>query len=266
MTRNHAVTPAGDCFGPALQTRNKVSPSAAGLGREVDQGRGRGRTIRSVRPFPYPYPSHKRTGISCAMLAVSSSADRGMVPGFLAPQFLQQSKAMPQAGRHEGGGPALAPASGGEGNRALVTACIILATLMQSLDSTIANVALPYMQGTMSASQDQINWVLTSYIVAAAIMTAPVGFLAARFGRTRLFVDLRGRLHARVRAVRHGAVAEPDRVVPHHPGRFRRRADAAVPGRAVRYLSGGASRLRHGDSGAWGSWWGRSWAPRWAAG
>ena len=111
-----------------------------------------------------------------------------MVPGFLAPQFLQQSKAMPQAGRHEGGGPALAPASGGEGNCALVTACIILATLMQSLDSTIANVALPYMQGTMSASQDQINWVLTSYIVAAAIMTAPVGFLAARFGRTRLFV------------------------------------------------------------------------------
>jgi MFS transporter, DHA2 family, multidrug resistance protein len=111
-----------------------------------------------------------------------------MVPGFLAPQFLQQSEAMPQAGRHAGGGPVPAPASGGEGNRALVTACTILATLMQSLDSTIANVALPYMQGTMSASQDQINWVLTSYIVAAAIMTAPVGFLAARFGRTRFFV------------------------------------------------------------------------------
>ena len=63
-----------------------------------------------------------------------------------------------------------------------------MATLMQSLDSTIANVALPYMQGTMSASQEEINWVLTSYIVSAAIMTAPTGFLAARFGRTRLFV------------------------------------------------------------------------------
>ncbi len=73
-------------------------------------------------------------------------------------------------------------------HRLVVTVCTILATLMQSLDSTIANVALPYMQGTMSASQDQINWVLTSYIVAAAIMTAPTGFLAARFGRTRLFV------------------------------------------------------------------------------
>ena len=72
--------------------------------------------------------------------------------------------------------------------RLMVTICTIMATLMQSLDSTIANVALPYMKGTMSASQEEINWVLTSYIVAAAIMTAPTGFLAARFGRTRLFV------------------------------------------------------------------------------
>jgi DHA2 family multidrug resistance protein len=74
------------------------------------------------------------------------------------------------------------------GVRLLVTICTMLATLMQALDSTIANVALPYMQGSMSASQDQINWVLTSYIVAAAIMTAPTGFLAGRFGRTRIFV------------------------------------------------------------------------------
>src|ERR1700690_3123157 len=55
--------------------------------------------------------------------------------------------------------------------------------LMQALDSTIANVALPYMQGSLAASRDQITWVLTSYIVAAAIMTAPVGWIAARFGR-----------------------------------------------------------------------------------
>jgi DHA2 family multidrug resistance protein len=80
------------------------------------------------------------------------------------------------------------PAQRTAANRVVITACTILATLMQSLDSTIANVALPYMQGTMSASQDEINWVLTSYIVAAAIMTTPTGFLAARFGRTRLFV------------------------------------------------------------------------------
>jgi DHA2 family multidrug resistance protein len=63
---------------------------------------------------------------------------------------------------------------------------------MQALDTTIANVALPYMQGTLSASQDQINWVLTSYIVAAAIMTAPVGWIANRFGRKRIFIVCSG--------------------------------------------------------------------------
>src|SRR4051812_2742330 len=62
------------------------------------------------------------------------------------------------------------------------------ATIMQALDTTIANVALPYMQGSLSASLDQINWVLTSYIVASAIMTAPVGWVADRFGRKRLFI------------------------------------------------------------------------------
>jgi DHA2 family multidrug resistance protein len=72
--------------------------------------------------------------------------------------------------------------------RALITVCAMLATLMQSLDSTIANVALPYMQGSLSASSDQITWVLTSYITAAAIMTAPVGWISARFGLKRLFL------------------------------------------------------------------------------
>src|SRR6266496_2522994 len=73
-------------------------------------------------------------------------------------------------------------------NRPAITTCVILATLMQALDSTIANVALPHMQGSVSASQDQINWVLTSYIAAAAIMTPPTGFLASRFGLKRLFL------------------------------------------------------------------------------
>src|SRR5215469_11755295 len=73
-------------------------------------------------------------------------------------------------------------------NRGAITVCVILATLMQALDTTIANVALPYMQGSVSASQDQIDWVLTSYIVAAAIMTPPTGFLASRFGFKPLFI------------------------------------------------------------------------------
>jgi len=73
-------------------------------------------------------------------------------------------------------------------NRGAITACVILAVIMQALDTTIANVALPYIQGSVSASADQINWVLTSYIVAAAIMTPPSGFLAAKFGRKRVLL------------------------------------------------------------------------------
>ncbi|MGB8547441.1 MAG: DHA2 family efflux MFS transporter permease subunit [Xanthobacteraceae bacterium] len=76
----------------------------------------------------------------------------------------------------------------GSSNRAGITACVILATLMQALDTTIANVALPYIQGSVSASQDQIAWVLTSYIAAAAIMTPPTGYLAGRFGVKPLFL------------------------------------------------------------------------------
>ena len=72
--------------------------------------------------------------------------------------------------------------------RIMVTICAMSATIMQALDTTIANVALPYMQGSLSASLDQINWVLTSYIVASAIMTAPIGWVAERFGRKRLFI------------------------------------------------------------------------------
>lgn len=80
------------------------------------------------------------------------------------------------------------PAAPTAGRRALISITVMLATIMQTLDSTIANVALPSMQGEMSATQDQIAWVLTSYIIAAAIMTPPTGYLAARFGRKRMFV------------------------------------------------------------------------------
>jgi DHA2 family multidrug resistance protein len=72
--------------------------------------------------------------------------------------------------------------------RGIITVCLMIATLMQALDATIANVALPYMQGSLSATSDEITWVLTSYITAAAIMTAPVGWLSGRFGRKNLFL------------------------------------------------------------------------------
>lgn len=73
-------------------------------------------------------------------------------------------------------------------NRGAITACVILAVVMQALDTTIANVALPYIQGSVSASSDQINWVLTSYITAAAIMTPAAGYFANRFGRKRVLL------------------------------------------------------------------------------
>jgi DHA2 family multidrug resistance protein len=73
-------------------------------------------------------------------------------------------------------------------NRGAITVSIMLATFMQGVDTTIANVALPHMQGSMSASQDQIAWVVTSYIVAAAIMTPLTGWLAGRFGIKYVFL------------------------------------------------------------------------------
>ena len=81
----------------------------------------------------------------------------------------------------------------------------MLATIMQALDTTIANVALPHMQGSLSATQDQITWVLTSYIVAAAIAT-PLDRLARRPLRPQAPVPgLDRRLHPRLGAVRRGA-------------------------------------------------------------
>src|ERR1700760_2847349 len=76
----------------------------------------------------------------------------------------------------------------GAPNKWAITISIMLATVMNSLDTTIANVALPHIQGSVSASFDQITWVLTSYIVAAAIMTPLTGWLSGRIGRKLLFL------------------------------------------------------------------------------
>ncbi len=72
---------------------------------------------------------------------------------------------------------------GDAANRVPITIAVMLATVMSSLDTTIANVALKHIQGSISASAEQITWVLTSYIVAATIMTPLTGFLADRMGR-----------------------------------------------------------------------------------
>jgi MFS transporter, DHA2 family, multidrug resistance protein len=73
-------------------------------------------------------------------------------------------------------------------NRIPITGALMLATLMNTLDSTIANVALPHIQGSVSAAQDQITWVLTSYIIATAIMTPLSGWLSEKIGRKRMLL------------------------------------------------------------------------------
>ena len=73
-------------------------------------------------------------------------------------------------------------------NRGLMTVSIMLATTMTTLDVTIANVALPRMAGSVSASPDQITWTLTSYIIAQAIFTPMTGWLTARLGRRNIFL------------------------------------------------------------------------------
>jgi DHA2 family multidrug resistance protein len=74
------------------------------------------------------------------------------------------------------------------GQRVLVTVGVMAAVLLQVLDTTIANVALPHMQASLSATQDTITWVLTSYIVASAIALPMSGWLADRVGRKRLLL------------------------------------------------------------------------------
>lgn len=108
-----------------------------------------------------------------------SDANRDEVPSIVHPQTGQTDPAVP--GPAAGGYPA--PAI-----RRLITASVMAATIMNTLDSTIANVALPHMQGSVSASAEEITWVLTSYIVAAAIVTPLTGWLAGRFGRKRLML------------------------------------------------------------------------------
>ena len=74
------------------------------------------------------------------------------------------------------------------GRRAMITIAVMLASILTALDTTIANVALPHIRGSLSATLEQMGWVLTSYIVATAIMTPLAGWLAGRVGRRKVLL------------------------------------------------------------------------------
>jgi DHA2 family multidrug resistance protein len=84
--------------------------------------------------------------------------------------------------------PPAATGYGRQEHRGMIALTVMSATILTALDTTIANVALPHMQGNLSATQDQMTWTLTSYIIAGAVMTPLSGWLADRFGRKPVFL------------------------------------------------------------------------------
>ena len=108
----------------------------------------------------------------------------------------------------------------------------MFATFMEVLDTTVVNVSLPHIAGNLSATIDESTWVLTSYLVANAIVLPLTGWLATHFGRKRLLMTSVTGLHDRVAALRPRAEPPAARHVPPDPGRDRRRDAAAVAGRS----------------------------------
>src|SRR5579885_3054469 len=84
--------------------------------------------------------------------------------------------------------PAAAPAAQPHSHKWLVAIAVMLGATIEVLDTSIVNVCLPHMQGSFSASVDEVSWVLTSYIVANGIMIPLTGWISARFGRKRYFL------------------------------------------------------------------------------
>src|SRR6202163_5015948 len=70
----------------------------------------------------------------------------------------------------------------------LIAVAVMFATFMEVLDTTVVNVSLPHIAGSLSATIDEATWVLTSYLVANAIILPMTGWLASRFGRKRLLM------------------------------------------------------------------------------
>jgi len=87
-----------------------------------------------------------------------------------------------------GASPRIEPGQGPAPHKWLIAAAVMLGCALEVLDSSIVNVSLPHMQGSFSASLDEITWVLTSYIVANSIMIPMTGWISSRVGRKRYFL------------------------------------------------------------------------------
>ncbi len=111
-----------------------------------------------------------------------------------------------------------------------VAAAVVVPTFMEVLDTTIANVALRYIAGGLSASNVDSEWVITSYLAANATILPITGWLSAHLGRRNYFLHLDCRLHHRLGALRHGNQPRATDPVPGDPGPGRRRTPALQPG------------------------------------
>ena len=125
----------------------------------------------------------------------------------------------------------------------LIAVVVALAAFMEVLDTSIANVALPYMAGNLGASNDQSTWVLTSYLVSNAIILPISGWLAGRAWTEALFHDLFGRVYREFFALRDGAESRPSSFLPRAARRGRRRAAADGSGHSGGHLSAATARF-----------------------
>ena len=117
-----------------------------------------------------------------------------------------------------------------------------MAAFMEVLDTSIANVALPYMAGNLGASNDESTWILTSYLVSNAIVLPISGWFANGVRPQEIFHDLPGDLHREFPAVRDCPQPRGDYLVSRHPGRGRRRTATHGPGHPRRHFSASAAR------------------------
>ena len=132
----------------------------------------------------------------------------------------------------------------------LIAIAVMSSTFMEVLDTTVVNVSLPHIAGSLSSSNDEATWTLTSYLVANAIVLPMTGWLAGRFGRKRLLMmSVTGFTVASFLCGLAPSLAVSD-FLPHHSGRLRRRLAAALAGHPDGVVSAGKARPGHGLLGA----------------